>query len=226
KYVEAQIELFESETHEEVPQELQQEIRDMLMLHPDHTRVHYLSYLYYAQHGDWEQAERSLRHYFDTYQSFDGTGSAYQYALLNLAILNIRFGLVTEARKVLEEAKDMARDSRDNICLLYLASWEKRLELGKPTILPLPSSENARSVDNLGRDLEALSIQAVRERAPQVQALTELQIAMKHIGSGKCPTFVFEALAKATALCYCFDLKLQASIALAVANAWHTYGKQ
>ena len=110
----------------------------------------FFSYLNFAQSGEWERAEKSLRHYFDSHQMSENSSNVGQYSLLNLAVLNMRFGLPLEAKKVgldstfaitviyhfemstdfsfvklkiLHEATDIARDNRDSACLLYLAKY-------------------------------------------------------------------------------------------------------
>ena len=47
----------------------------------------------------------------------------YQYALLNLAILEADFGCFTEAIAAMQETISTARENRDMACLNYSLSW-------------------------------------------------------------------------------------------------------
>lgn len=52
-----------------------------------------------------------------------GDRSAYQYALLNLAVLQSDFGCYGEAVSAMQEAVSIARESHDLSCLNFCMSW-------------------------------------------------------------------------------------------------------
>ena len=84
--------------------------------------VHYLRFLDSWRAGDFASAFDNLHRYFDyTMQSRDRT--FYQYALLNLAILQADFGCHNEAIPAMQEAIATARENRDTVCLNYCMSW-------------------------------------------------------------------------------------------------------
>ncbi|KAL8807371.1 MAG: hypothetical protein Q9182_000710 [Xanthomendoza sp. 2 TL-2023] len=72
--------------------------------------------------GDYPSSFDSLHRYFDyTMQSRDH--SLYQYALLNLAILQADFGCFSEAITAMQETIATARENNDMPCLNYSLSW-------------------------------------------------------------------------------------------------------
>ena len=76
----------------------------------------------------------------------------YQYALLNLAILQADFGCFAEAVAAMHEAVASARETRDTVCLNYSLSW--LYHFGKAH--PREASEIQKS-GVLGTDKEALA---------------------------------------------------------------------
>ena len=101
--------------------------------------------------GDYPSSFDHLHRYFDyTIESRDRT--FYQYALLNLAILQADFGCFSEAMAAMYETISSARENRDVICLNFSLSW--MYHFGK--IHPHEMKEiQDRGV--LGSDREALS---------------------------------------------------------------------
>jgi anaphase-promoting complex subunit 5 len=72
--------------------------------------------------GDYPSSFDNLHRYFDyTMQNRDR--SFYQYALLNLAILQADFGCFSEALSAIQEAIATARENRDMGCLNFSLSW-------------------------------------------------------------------------------------------------------
>ena len=83
---------------------------------------HYLKFLDAWRSGDYTSAFDNLHRYFDyTMQSRDRT--FYQYALLNLAVLQADFGCYTEAIPAMQEAIATARENKDTTCLNFCMSW-------------------------------------------------------------------------------------------------------
>ncbi len=72
--------------------------------------------------GDHPSSFDHLHRYFDyTMQNNDRT--FYQYALLNLAILQSEFGHYDEAIAAIRETVAAARENKDNGCLNFSLSW-------------------------------------------------------------------------------------------------------
>ena len=83
---------------------------------------HYLTFLDSWRAGDHASAFDNLHRYFDyTVQNRDRT--FYQYALLNLAILQADFGCHHEAIAAMQEAISTAREKKDVTCLNFCMSW-------------------------------------------------------------------------------------------------------
>jgi anaphase-promoting complex subunit 5 len=83
---------------------------------------YYLNFLDSWRAGDYASAFDNLHRYFDyTMQSRDRT--FYQYALLNLAILQADFGCHREAIPAMKEAISTARENKDVVCLNFCMSW-------------------------------------------------------------------------------------------------------
>lgn len=88
---------------------------------PD-TAYKHASFLDAWKSGDYPSSFDSLHRYFDyTMQSRDR--SLYQYALLNLAILQADFGCFSEAVTAMQETIATARENHDMPCLNYSLSW-------------------------------------------------------------------------------------------------------
>ena len=92
--------------------------------------------------------------------------SFYQYALLNLAILQADFGCFPEALAAMHEAVSSARESRDVICLNYSLSW--MYHFGKAH--PKETAEIQKS-GMTGSDKEALSFLKSRAKDTQMWSL-------------------------------------------------------
>ncbi|KAI1079687.1 anaphase-promoting complex subunit 5-domain-containing protein [Whalleya microplaca] len=83
---------------------------------------HYLSYLDAWRAGDYSTSFDYLHRYFDyTMQNRDR--SFYQYALMNLAVLQADFGCHKEAIAAMLETVSTARENRDMTCLNFALNW-------------------------------------------------------------------------------------------------------
>ena len=72
--------------------------------------------------GDYHSSFENLHRYFD-YTMHNRDRTFYQYALLNLAILQADFGCFGEAVAAMHEAISTARENRDVGCLNFSLSW-------------------------------------------------------------------------------------------------------
>ncbi|KAJ1929583.1 APC5 protein, partial [Linderina macrospora] len=108
-----QTRLLEGETGIVVPHDMKQQIRNLLGALPGYANTHYLDYLRLAHAGEYEQSEASLRRFFDS-SAMEQHKHGFQYALLYLAVVRTRLGLVGEAQQALNEAMQIARDFQDH----------------------------------------------------------------------------------------------------------------
>lgn len=72
--------------------------------------------------GDYPSSFENLHRYFD-YTMHNRDRTFYQYALLNLAILQADFGCYSEAMTAMNETIATARENNDTVCLNYSLSW-------------------------------------------------------------------------------------------------------
>ncbi|KAH7157858.1 anaphase-promoting complex subunit 5-domain-containing protein [Dactylonectria estremocensis] len=106
-----------------IPLEIRHQFHDLLndsFLVPSLT--HYLSFLDAWRAGDYPTAFDFLHRYFDyTMQNRDRL--FYQYALMNLAVLQADFGCHKEAVAAMLETVSTARENRDMTCLNFALNW-------------------------------------------------------------------------------------------------------
>jgi anaphase-promoting complex subunit 5 len=156
--------------------------------------VHYLKFLDSWRAGDYTSAFDNLHRYFDyTMQSRDRT--FYQYALLNLAILQADFGCSAEAIPAMQEAIATARENKDTTCLNFCMSW--LYHFGRT----FPSEMRAIQESGiLGNETEGLAFLKSRARDAEMWSLlstsllSEAKLALQHGGS---LATVFESITKA-----------------------------
>ncbi|KAI0130118.1 anaphase-promoting complex protein [Xylariales sp. AK1849] len=106
-----------------IPLEIRHQFHDLLN---DSAMVpslsHYLSYLDAWRAGDYSTSFDYLHRYFDyTMQNRDRL--FYQYALMNLAVLQADFGCYKEAVAAMLETVSTARENRDMTCLNFALNW-------------------------------------------------------------------------------------------------------
>ncbi|KAI9824674.1 MAG: hypothetical protein M1819_000827 [Sarea resinae] len=83
---------------------------------------HYVSFLDAWRSGDYPSSFDNLHRYFD-YTMHHRDRTFYQYALLNLAILQADFGCYSEAIAAMQETISTARENKDMGCLNFSLSW-------------------------------------------------------------------------------------------------------
>ncbi|KAH8662053.1 anaphase-promoting complex subunit 5-domain-containing protein [Xylariales sp. PMI_506] len=106
-----------------IPLEIRHQFQDLLN---DSAMIpslsHYLSYLDAWRAGDYSTSFEYLHRYFDyTMQNRDRL--FYQYALMNLAVLQADFGCHKEAVAAMLETVSTARENRDMTCLNFALNW-------------------------------------------------------------------------------------------------------
>ncbi|KAI5464374.1 anaphase-promoting complex subunit 5-domain-containing protein [Mariannaea sp. PMI_226] len=106
-----------------VPLEIRHQFHDLLNdSHIIPSLTHYLCFLDAWRAGDYPTAFDSLHQYFDyTMQNRDRL--FYQYALMNLAVLQADFGCYKDAVTSMLETVTTARENNDMTCLNFALNW-------------------------------------------------------------------------------------------------------
>lgn len=89
---------------------------------PSKSESIYVAFLQAWKRGDYSSSLTLLSRYFDYTVPSQGR-SSYQYALLNLALLQSDFGCSRESLRAIFETIDAARDYHDEHCLEFAMSW-------------------------------------------------------------------------------------------------------
>jgi anaphase-promoting complex subunit 5 len=148
---------------------------------PTVTLGHYLKYLDCWRAGDYASAFDNLHRYFDyTMQSRDRT--FYQYALLNLAILQADFGCHSEAIPAMQEAISTARENKDVTCLNFCVSWLYHFGKAFPAEM-----KESRGSGMLGSETEALAFLKTKAKDAEMWSLlstsllSEARLGLQHV---------------------------------------------
>ncbi|XXH02398.1 hypothetical protein Hte_008773 [Hypoxylon texense] len=143
-----------------IPLEIQHQFHDLLndsFMVP--SLSHYLSYLDAWRAGDYSTSFDYLHRYFDyTMQNKDR--SFYQYALMNLAVLQADFGCYKEAIAAMLETVSTARENRDMTCLNFALNWLFHFGRAHPEV-----TKELESNSMLGTGKESLAY--LRSRAKE-----------------------------------------------------------
>ncbi|KAN0069393.1 hypothetical protein V8E54_012408 [Elaphomyces granulatus] len=124
--------------------------------------------------------------------------SYYQYALLNLAILQADFGCHREAVSAMQEAIAIARESHDMNCLNFCMSWLYHFGKAFP--------EEMKDIQNtgmLGSEKEGLAFLKSKAKETEMWSLlstTLLSEAKIELQNGESLSFAFENIVKASHL--------------------------
>ncbi|CAO1600026.1 APC5 protein [Xanthoria calcicola] len=181
-----------------VPQAMQSQLRAMaksgLIIPSVASYVHFLDAW---KSGDYPSSFDSLHRYFDyTMQSRDR--SLYQYALLNLAILQADFGCFSEAVTAMQETVATARENHDMPCLNYSLSWLYQFGRTHPEEMAEIQKKGV-----LGSEKEALSFLKAKAKESNMWTLlstTLLSEAKLLLSNGDNVTQAFESIVKASHL--------------------------
>ncbi|KAF4984445.1 hypothetical protein FZEAL_408 [Fusarium zealandicum] len=142
-----------------IPLEIRHQFHDLLndsYLVPSLT--HYLSFLDSWRAGDYPTAFDFLHRYFDyTMQNRDRL--FYQYALMNLAVLQADFGCHKEAVAAMLETVSTARENRDMTCLNFALNWLFHFGRAHPDLV-----HDLESNSMLGTSKESLAFLRVKAK--------------------------------------------------------------
>ncbi|ORE02267.1 hypothetical protein BCV72DRAFT_55053 [Rhizopus microsporus var. microsporus] len=95
-------------------------LRELEQCVPDIPYIHQMKYLNYALSKEHVQSLYHLHNYFD---SSVNQGVEIQYALLNLGILEYKFGHFSDALFAFNDALTAARKNKDEYCLQEIQYW-------------------------------------------------------------------------------------------------------
>ncbi|OAP55824.1 hypothetical protein AYL99_09976 [Fonsecaea erecta] len=157
----------------------------------------YLNFLDSWRAGDYYSAFDNLHRYFD-YAMQTRERSIYQYALLNLAILQADFGCHTEALSAMQEAIATARENKDTACLNFCMSWVYHFGRSFPGEM-----DAIRDNGILGSEVEGLAFLKSRAKDAEMWSLlgttllSEAKLGMQY---GDSLAGVFENIAKSSYL--------------------------
>ncbi|KAM0524800.1 hypothetical protein ACHAPE_000904 [Trichoderma viride] len=142
-----------------IPLEIRHQFHDLLndsFLVPSLT--HYITFLDAWRAGDYPTAFDFLHRYFDyTMQHRDRL--FYQYALMNLAVLQADFGCYKEAITAMLETVTTARENRDMTCLNFSLNWLFHFGQAHPDLVRDLQADNL-----LGTSKETLAFLRVKAR--------------------------------------------------------------
>ena len=131
--------------------------------------------------------------------------SHYQYALLNMAILQADFGCYSEAMAAMNEAIGTARENKDMSCLNFCLSWlyhfrtihGRAIEGGGAGSLLGPENESLAFLKSKTQD----------GKLPNIHSTTLLNEARLSLAKGQGPQIAFERVYEASHLNLTHDLK-------------------
>ncbi|KAI5295277.1 anaphase promoting complex subunit 5 [Ascosphaera acerosa] len=139
------------------------------------TLIRYVRFLETWKAGDHSSAFDHLHRYFDFAMHKHGR-SYYQYALLNLAVLQADFGCYAEAVAAIRETISTARELHDDSCLNFAMSWLYHFSKKYPDEVA-----DVRKTGMLGRDDEALAFLQARAREAESWGL----LATAHLSEAR-----------------------------------------
>ncbi|KAJ5336932.1 hypothetical protein MYU51_006199 [Penicillium brevicompactum] len=180
-----------------VPDEMRDQLRHIMNSESSvPVLMYYLEYLDAWRAGDYTSAFDNLHRYFDYTIHTNLDRSAYQFALLNLAIIQADFECFNEAISAVQEAVAIARESHDMNCLNFCMSWLYHFGKAFP--------EQMREVQNsgmLGNEKEGLAFLKAKSKETDMWSLmstTLLSEAKLEMQQGESLANIVESFVRAS----------------------------
>ncbi|TVY60709.1 Anaphase-promoting complex subunit [Lachnellula suecica] len=130
----------------EVKDKFQSILRDGILVP---SLSHYQNFLDAWRAGDYPTSFDNLHRYFDyTMQNRDRL--FYQYALMNLAVLQADFGCFEEAVAAMLETVSTARENKDMACLNFALNWLYHFGKAHPKYIRGSESTNMLGIEREG----------------------------------------------------------------------------
>ncbi|MCJ1260973.1 Anaphase-promoting complex subunit 5 [Lobaria immixta] len=158
---------------------------------------HYLQFLDSWKAGDYTSSFDNLHRYFD-YTMHNRDRTFYQYALLNLAILQADFGCYSDSIIAMEETISTARENNDMGCLNYSLSWLYHFSKAHPKDMGEVQKKGV-----LGADKDALAFLKAKAKETNMWSLLSTSLlseAKLALSNGENVSHAFECLLKASHL--------------------------
>ncbi|KAH8589565.1 anaphase-promoting complex subunit 5-domain-containing protein [Bisporella sp. PMI_857] len=181
-----------------IPMEVKDKFKSLLnesVLIP--SLSHYLNFLEAWKSGDYPTSFDNLHRYFDyTMQNRDRL--FYQYALMNLAVLQADFGCYDEAVAAMLETVSTARENKDLACLNFALNWLYHFGKAHPRML-----DGAESTNMLGVEREGLAFLRIKAKETGMFTLWSsslLSEAKLGMSNGESVATVFENILKSSQL--------------------------
>ncbi|KAL4906919.1 hypothetical protein BDW74DRAFT_130146 [Aspergillus multicolor] len=159
--------------------------------------IHYLRFLDAWRAGDYPSSFDNLHRYFD-YTMHSRDKGTYQYALLNLAILQADFGCYGEAVSAMREAVSIARESHDMNCLNFCMSWLYHFGKAFPELI-----KDVENTGMLGNEKEGLAFLKAKAKETEMWGLlstTLLSEAKLELQNGESLASAIENIVRASHL--------------------------
>ncbi|PBP28472.1 anaphase-promoting complex protein [Diplocarpon rosae] len=158
---------------------------------------HYLNFLDAWRAGDYPTSFDNLHRYFDyTMQNRDRL--FYQYALMNLAVLQADFGCFDEAVAAMLETVSTARENKDMACLNFSLNWLYHFGKAHPKVIRRTDSTNILGVEREG--LAFLRIKAKETGMWTLWSSSLLSEAKLGMSNGESVATAFENILKSSQL--------------------------
>ncbi|KAI9885676.1 MAG: hypothetical protein M1823_002545 [Watsoniomyces obsoletus] len=157
--------------------------------------THYIKFLDSWRSGDYSSSFEHLHRYFDyTMQTRDRT--FYQYALLNLAIMQADFGCYAEAVTAMQETISAARENKDQGCLNFSLSWLYHFGKAHPSYVRGDSKIGTMTVERDG--LAFLRAKAKEAGMWSLYSTSLLSEAKLGLQNGESVAVAFENILKSS----------------------------
>ncbi|PWW73845.1 hypothetical protein C7212DRAFT_300781 [Tuber magnatum] len=178
-----------------VPDDMQVQLRQMLSTNVTIPALtHYVEFLNSWRSGDYPGSFDNLHRYFD-YTMHNRDRTFYQYALLNLAILQADFGCYRESILAMQETINTARENKDMACLNFSLSWLYHFHKAHPQDCP----------DVISSRMERESLQFLKAKAKEggmhhLQSMAHLSEAKQILVGGESIPAAFESILRSSHL--------------------------
>ncbi|KAL7267537.1 APC5 protein [Rhizina undulata] len=178
-----------------IPDNMQAQLREMLSSNVVIPALsHYVEFLNAWRSGDYPGSFDSLHRYFD-YTMHNRDRTFYQYALLNLAILQADFGCYRESIVAMQETINTARENKDMACLNFSLSWLYHFHKAHPQDCPEVVSSR----------MERESLQFLKNKAREagmhhLQSMAHLSEAKQILVGGESIPAAFESILRSSHL--------------------------
>jgi anaphase-promoting complex subunit 5 len=147
----------------------------------------------------------------------------YQYALMNLAVLQADFGCYDEAVAAMLETISTARENKDNPCLNFALNWMYHFGKAHPKIIKGTESTNMLGVEREG--LAFLRIKAKETGMWTLWSSSLLSEAKLGMSNGESVATIFENILKSSHLIVDKNMKSMMGPQVAMCSAlWARLG--